>query len=242
MINEFYAALLNHEAKNSQPGHDWVPANWSGKNLSREAELLRDCLLVDTSTVVAQNWRAAELRTIVEGTDLASMLSWFDQRTGYMQHDIVNSMTKFFKPRVIGQLKIDVRGSYKSNAYRIDAWHFSTDTSDLTVDYGNYTQTVTMTGNATRIDLPGADAVATVTTAQNAESSLTWAAVPITDVAATAEEIRESKFHLIDAVSRKPSTMPQNEVDRLRDVAKRGEAATSVAAATLMYVAHVLSL
>ena len=243
MINEFYAALLNGNAKNSQIGHDYVPETWATKPLSSEASALRGALLVNTQNVTSQNWRALELYNTVNSSDLASLLVQLDHRTGYLKDDIRRSMTQFFTPRVIGGFEITVKGRHKASAYQVDHWQFSSDATDLTITYGDKTAVHTLAAESSmQVPLLGADATVRISTSQNSEASLTWAAVPTITIADTAVDIKQRQMHNAESVARKRNIYDADTIAMLIDVINQSEACTTVAAASLLLVGHTLSL
>lgn len=131
MVNEFYAALLNKLAINSAPGADFVPSTWQPRHESTAASAIRRALLINPDSSVAANWRANEIRRVIDHSDMSAMLKRFDDRTGYCTHEMQADMVNYLRPRIITNEhpeRVKVYGRLKTKAFEIRTWKLRAET------------------------------------------------------------------------------------------------------------------
>ena len=246
MINEFHTSLLYRKTSvSSVVGEDYQVPGLEFPPLGPSAMLVRRSLLLQPERPESANWRALEIRRAIEKTDLSSMLSHFDMRTGYLIDELLGEMSSLFRPRVVGDHRpsdLKLSGNYTSFAYRLDTWHVTVGAAGWTVEsLGFNAITGDNSGDAfTPVPLPGHGESMIVPTDQPGEYWIQWAARPNTSFATTANELRTVAKPAIVTLSNEPqSRFGADERQLLQKIAVGdGEDVAQVCAAALLFAGY----
>ena len=244
MINEYYLGLTNPpQGGYSAPGSDYVPSEWQRK-LSNEARAVQRALLVDPKSPTASNWRAVELRKLTEKSDLNSIMSSFDGRTGYLLNELLYNMTKYLQPQVTGGStanQVEVHGRLTLPAYELMTWTITVGASDWTIS-GKGEATGPIISGRAHATLPGSEASVSFPTLQEGQFVLTWASKPYLTAVETAKELKRALGGEVDSLANQPSQLSVDDRRLLRSVILgRAEAPAKVVAGSLLLAGHTLA-
>lgn len=246
MINEFHAALVNQKVDLSLPGADYVPADYVPAELSLSAAAVHRTLMVNPRIPEACSWRAMEIRRLLPRTDLASMLSRFDARTGYEPSSLVNEMATAFKPLIQGSIVdgLTVSGQLLSDTYRLFSWTLVVDESTWVIRSSSGSELQGEVGDNPLITtiLPGTDNIRVRFVRNPGTYKLDWASRPKINIAKTAEELVTSVGNEIrDLVNNTRSRWTVEERRLFGNIIfQEVEPAAKVCAAALLLAGHIL--
>jgi len=246
VINEFHAALVNQVADRSLPGSDYVPAEWVPVVLSASAAAVHRTLMVNPQIPEACNWRAMEIRRLLPRTDLASMLSRFDARTGYEPSSLISEMAAAFKPHVQGSIPggMVVEGQLLGDTYRLFSWTLVVGSTSWLLQSGSGSETTGELGDNPLVTtiLPGTANVRVRFSRYPGTYLLNWASRPQVNIASTAVElIGSAGSELRDLAGNDHSRWSTQERQFLSHIIfQEVEPAVKVCAASLLLAGHML--
>ena len=245
VVNDFYAALLNTVARNSEPGADFVPQQWVPRKQSSAAEAIRQALLLRPRSAVAANWRAIEIRRLFDRCDLASLRTRFDPRDAYALTELQSELTQYLRPSVIsdnGRKDFKLLGKLRSEAYQIRRWQVTVGDTEFTITSENTTVNTMITDTTATVMLPSSAVKASFSLSTTGSYFVTWAANPLTSIAATSEILRNSLRGTISGLANEHSILDQQDITQLRNVVLYdGEAAPQVVAAAILLAGNTLA-
>ena len=246
MVNEFHNALINKRFTGTSPGTDHVPEGWEPRLVSSNAKAIQRVLLVKPTSSAACNWRAIEIRRLLEKSDFANYLQEFDARTGYLLDDLVRDMVQYYRPRVVGSSasarRVKVNMPYTAATYELSNWTIDVVGNNWSITSVSGQNSGTVDGEVLITDyLPGTEITVTFPTDTNYNFVLTWAAKPTTTIADTAKEL-SALFSQVNSLSQEPSVFSSSQVSVLRNtVMGKSEPSAKVAAASLLFAGTVLT-
>jgi len=244
MINEYYLGLTNPpKGGYSATGSDYVPTGWQKRKLSNEARAVQRALLVDPANPTSSNWRSVELRKLTEKSDLNSIMTSFDGRTGYLLNELLYNMTKYLQPQVAGAFadQVQVHGRLTLPTYELSTWTVTIGASDWTIS-GKDDVTGPIISGRSHATLPGTEAAISFPTVQEGQFVLTWASKPELTAVETAKELKRALGGEVDSLANQPSQLSVDDCRLLRSVILgKAEAPAKVVAGSLLLAGHTLA-
>jgi hypothetical protein len=251
MINEFHAGLLNTVAVNQSPGADFVPLSWRARVDSPEVRNLRAALLLRPDLPVAANWRAIEIRKVIQRSDIKDNMLAFDNRDGHLIGTLQSELATYFSPKMTaktGAAKISLHGRLKGNYFDILNWRLTTHgTGDMAGQYRIKTPIATIAGTAdpgSRVSIasPGHSETQVSFLIADDDTHITWASSPQITLAHTAEQLRGDLRPVVITVASQPSVLAADRRELLARIAGNSKDALSqVAAAAFLLVGCTLT-